>query len=112
MRTDRIDDTGPLTLRHAGRLHHIGIGRAHARTHVLMLVRDLHVTVLNAATGTVTRKLTIDPTRDYQPRNVPTGRPRKKPRNLPTWVQSYSDVLRHHSGADDGNRTRVFSLGS
>jgi transposase InsO family protein len=79
VRTDRVDDTGSLTLRHAGRLHHIGIGRAHARTHVLMLVRDLHVTVLDAATGEVIRELTIDPTRDYQPRNVPTGRPRKKP---------------------------------
>jgi len=43
-----------------------------------MLVRDLDVTVLNAATGEVIRQLTIDPTRDYQPRNVPTGRPRKK----------------------------------
>jgi transposase InsO family protein len=79
VRTDRIDDTGSLTLRHAGRLHHIGVGRAHARTHVLMLVRDLDVTVLDAATGEVIRELTIDPTRDYQPRNVPTGRPRKKP---------------------------------
>jgi transposase InsO family protein len=78
-RTDRVDDTGSLTLRHAGRLHHIGIRRAHARTHVLMLVRDLDVTVLNAATGEVIGELTIDPTRDYQPRNVPTGRPRKKP---------------------------------
>jgi transposase InsO family protein len=78
VRTDRVDDTGSLTLRVSGRLHHIGIGRAHARTHVLMLVRDLDVTVLNAATGEVIRQLTINPTRDYQPRNVPTGRPRKK----------------------------------
>jgi transposase InsO family protein len=79
VRTDRIDDTGSITLRLAGRLHHIGIGRTHARTHVLMLVRDLDVTILNAATGEALRELTIDPTRDYQPRNVPTGRPRKKP---------------------------------
>lgn len=32
VRTDRIDQYGKLTLRHAGRLHHIGIGRTHART--------------------------------------------------------------------------------
>jgi hypothetical protein len=36
-----------------GRLHHIGIGQTHARTHVLLLVQDLHVRVLNAATGEV-----------------------------------------------------------
>jgi hypothetical protein len=27
VRTDRIDADGKLTLRHCGRLHHIGIGR-------------------------------------------------------------------------------------
>jgi transposase InsO family protein len=30
VRTDRIDATGLVTLRHNGRLHHIGIGRSHA----------------------------------------------------------------------------------
>jgi hypothetical protein len=32
IRTDRVDDSGVVTLRHHGRLHHIGIGRTHART--------------------------------------------------------------------------------
>ncbi|MGY2078689.1 integrase core domain-containing protein [Modestobacter sp. SYSU DS0657] len=67
LRTDRVDQTGCVTLRLAGRLHHIGI----ARTHVLLLVQDLHVRVIDAATGELLRELTIDPTRDYQP----TGRP-------------------------------------
>jgi transposase InsO family protein len=31
VRRDRVDATGVVTLRHAGRLHHIGIGRTHAR---------------------------------------------------------------------------------
>jgi transposase InsO family protein len=79
VRRDRIDDTGSLTLRVAGRLHHIGVGRTHARTHVLMLVQDLDVRIINAATGELIRELTIDPTRDYQPRRVPCGRPKKKP---------------------------------
>jgi transposase InsO family protein len=79
VRRDRVDDTGSLTLRLAGRLHHIGVGRTHARTHILMLVQDLEVRVINAATGELIRELTIDPTRDYQPRNVPCGRPKKKP---------------------------------
>ena len=78
VRTDRVDDTGSITLRLAGRLHHIGVGRTHARTHVLMLIADLDVRIINATTGELIRQLTIDPTRDYQPRGVPTGRPKKK----------------------------------
>src|SRR6516165_10257579 len=40
VRTDRLDANGCVTLRHGGRLYHIGIGRAHARTYVLLLVQD------------------------------------------------------------------------
>ena len=43
VRHDKIDDSGVVTLRVAGRLHHIGIGRTHARTHVILLIQDLHV---------------------------------------------------------------------
>jgi hypothetical protein len=79
VRTDRIDQFGKLTLRHAGRLHHLGVGRTHASTRVLVLVQDLDIRIINAATGELLRQLTLDPTRDYQPRGVPTGRPKKKP---------------------------------
>jgi transposase InsO family protein len=78
VRTDRVDDSGTLTLRVGGRLHHISVGRAHARTHVLMLVQDLNVRIINATTAEPLRQLTLDPTRDYQPRGVPSGRPKKK----------------------------------
>ena len=67
-RTDQVDSQGTLTLRHAGKLHHIGIGRPHAGTPVIMLVRDLDIRVINAITGELLRELTLDPTRDYQPR--------------------------------------------
>jgi transposase InsO family protein len=67
VRHDRIDDSGVITLRHNGRLHHIGIGRTHARTHVVLLVEDLDIRIVNAATGELLRELTLDPTRDYQP---------------------------------------------
>ena len=80
VRTDRIDTSGVVTLRHHGRLHHIGIGRTHARTHVLMLISDLHVRVINAATGELLRELTLDPTRDYQPTGRPPGPQPKTPR--------------------------------
>ncbi|MFI7066018.1 integrase core domain-containing protein [Kribbella sp. NPDC050124] len=69
VRTDRVDHTGVVTLRVNGRLHHIGIGR----THVLILVHDLHVRVVDAATGDLLRDLILDPTRDYQPTGRPPG---------------------------------------
>ena len=80
VRTDRIDATGLVTLRHSGRLHHIGIGRAHAGTRVLLLVQDLDIRVINAATGELLRELTLNPDRDYQPTGRPPGRPNEKHR--------------------------------
>src|SRR5207342_1542812 len=81
IRRDRVDTTGVVTLRHAGRLHHIGIGRTHARTPVLLLIQDLHIRVINAATGELLRELTLDPTRDYQPTGAPKGPTRDAPQN-------------------------------
>ena len=80
VRADRIDADGKLTLRHAGRLYHIGIGRTHARTRVLMLVRDLHIRVINAATGEILRELVLDPGCNYQPTGRPPGPPPGRPR--------------------------------
>jgi transposase InsO family protein len=68
VRHDRIDKSGTVTLRVHGQLRHIGIGRTHAGTHVILLTQDLHVRVVNAATGELLRELTIDTDRDYQPR--------------------------------------------
>ena len=79
VRTDRVDQAGSVTLRVNGRLHHIGVGRHHYRTRVLILIQDLHTTVINAATGEVLRDFTLDPTRDYQPTGAPKGPKRKKP---------------------------------
>jgi hypothetical protein len=45
-------------------LRHIGIGRTHKGTHVLLLVQDLDVRIVNAITGELLRELTIDPDRD------------------------------------------------
>jgi transposase InsO family protein len=73
VRRDRIDDSGSVTLRLNGKLHHIGIGRTHARTHVLLLIQDLEVRVVDAATGELLRKLELDPSRDYQPTGAPRG---------------------------------------
>ena len=67
VRRDRIDQFGKLTLRHAGHLHHIGIGRTHAATRVLVLIQDLDIRIINAATGELLRQLTLNPTRTTNP---------------------------------------------
>ena len=50
----------------------------HHRTRVLILVQDLDIKIINAATGEVLRDFTLDPTRDYQPTGAPKGPTRKK----------------------------------
>ena len=79
IRHDKIDTTGAVTLRHASRLHHIGIGTTHAGTRVRILIHDLHITVIAIDTGEILRDLTLDPTRDYQPRGLPPGPPKGSP---------------------------------
>lgn len=74
VRADRVSKTGNLTLRHNGRLHHIGIGRTHAGTYVRLLIQDLDITVIEATTGEILRQLVLDPTRDYQPTGHPQTR--------------------------------------
>jgi transposase InsO family protein len=66
IRTDRVDQTGKVTLRYAGKLRHLGIGRAHRGTRVLLLVHDRNVRVLTTD-GTLITQHHIDPTRTYQP---------------------------------------------
>ena len=81
VRHDRVDNAGNVTLRHDGHLHHIGIGRAHAGTRVVMLIHDLDIRIIHAATGEILRQLTLDPTRHYQPTGKPPGHPPRKPRH-------------------------------
>jgi len=80
VRTDIIGTTGTVTLRTGGKLYHIGIGRTHAGTHVLLLVRDLDIRIINAATGELLRQLTLDPNRNYQPVGRPPGPTKTTPR--------------------------------
>jgi transposase InsO family protein len=73
VRADKVSKNGSVTLRVAGRLRHIGIGRTHAGTDILLLVQDLDVRILNAATGEILRELTIDPAHDYHGTGRPPG---------------------------------------
>lgn len=65
-RTDIVDQHGKVTIRYAGHIRHLGIGRAHTGTPVLMLVHDRNISVSNANTGEVIAEFTIDPNKNYQ----------------------------------------------
>lgn len=65
-RQDKIDRSGVVTLRHNSRLHHIGLGRRHAGTHVLILAKDLNIRIIARTSGELLRALQLDPTQDYQ----------------------------------------------
>jgi len=77
VRHDIIDQAGKVTLRVHGELHSIGVGRLLARTHVILLVQDLDVRVVDAATGELLRELRIDLSKRYHGTGRPPGPPPK-----------------------------------
>jgi transposase InsO family protein len=79
VRHDHVDQAGRVTLRHNGRLHHIGISRTHAGTPIVMLIADLDIRIIHTTTGELLRTLTLNPNTDYQPTGQPPGpKPRKQ----------------------------------
>lgn len=80
IRHDTVDKAGSVTLRYSSRLHHIGIGRTHAGTCIILIVQDLDIRVVNAATGELLRELVLDPSRDYQPTRAPKRTTRRTPK--------------------------------
>jgi transposase InsO family protein len=77
VRRDIVDTDGKITLRHHGRLHHIGVGRTHARTPILMLINGLDIRIIHATTGEIITELKLNPAVDYQSQGV--RKPRPKP---------------------------------
>jgi transposase InsO family protein len=76
VRRDKTDTSGVFTLRYDSQLRHIGLGREHARTRILVLVADRYIRAVDAETGQLLRELTLDPTKDYQPLGRPPGPPK------------------------------------
>ena len=66
VRYDRVDPGGKVSLRYANRMLHLGIGRPHAGTDVIVLIHNTNVTVIDPD-GTVLSEHRIDPERTYQP---------------------------------------------
>ena len=67
VRHDKVDKDGSVTIRYAGKLHHIGMGRALKARRVILLVAGRDIRVLGED-GELLRSLTLDPSRDYQAR--------------------------------------------
>jgi transposase InsO family protein len=65
LRLDKVDVAGTVTLRHRGKLHHIGLGRSYAGWRVALLVDGLNVEIV-ALDGSPLRRLVLDPTVNYQ----------------------------------------------
>jgi hypothetical protein len=97
VRRDRIDDSGVVTLRHAGRLHHIGIGRAHARTHVILLVQDLNIRIVHAAPASSCASSSSTPPRTTSASKGLPAPANKKLLNLSPAGLGVSDLLRDHT---------------
>ncbi len=68
IRHDRVDKTGAVSLRRAGRMHHISLGRSLKQTPVILIIDNLDIRVVNKATGELIRHLTLNPDVGYQPR--------------------------------------------
>lgn len=68
VRHDKVDGVGTVSLRYRGKLHHIGLGRAHKAKRIILLVAGTNIRVLTED-GALLRDLTLDPTRDYQPQD-------------------------------------------
>ena len=65
LRYDTTDSKGAMTLRRAGRLHHLNTGAAHARQRVLAIVDEHEVTVVALDTGEILSTHLIEPDKGY-----------------------------------------------
>jgi len=80
IREDIVDTKGRITLRRAGRLHHIGIGTQHKGKPARALTSGLDITIIDKTTGEILRELRLDPNKNYQPLGRPPGPPKGSPR--------------------------------
>jgi len=65
VRYDTVDSQGKVTLRYDSRLHHIGLGRRHRGTPIVLFVADRDVRIVTED-GELLRQLVLNPLRDYQ----------------------------------------------
>ncbi|WP_209374299.1 hypothetical protein [Brevibacterium renqingii] len=47
-------------------MYSIGVGRTHARTRVVLIIKDRHIIIVDKRTGEILKDFVLDPTRRYQ----------------------------------------------
>lgn len=75
IRHDRIQ-SGNVSLRIDGNMHHIGLGRTLDGTRIILLIHGYDIRVIHATTGEIIRTLTINPQRRYHGTGRPQGGPK------------------------------------
>ena len=65
LRYDRIDTDGHVSIRRAGRMHHLGIGRRHTGKRILAIADETTITVIHLDTGEILSEHHINPARGY-----------------------------------------------
>lgn len=70
VRHDKVDRHGSVTLRYKSKLHHIGMGRKNCGARIVLLVAGRRVRIVATETGELLRDFELDPSRDYQPRDL------------------------------------------
>lgn len=83
VRYDTIDPSGKISLRYGNRMLHLGVGRTHARTDIIILIHHHDATIIGLD-GTVLGDYKIDPKQSYQPKvkTVEPPKPRVQPSTM------------------------------
>lgn len=78
VRHDIVDTNGTITVRWAGKLRHLAIGRAHQRADIVLLIAGRDTLVINRTTSEIIAEHHLDDTRDYQPKKRQEALPEEK----------------------------------
>lgn len=65
LRYDNVDKYGKVSLRRAGKMHHLGVGRGNSQKRVIIIVDHIKVTVVEKSTGEMLSEHEINPSRSY-----------------------------------------------
>ena len=68
VRFDSVDKFGKISIRRGGKMHHLGLGRIHAKTPVIILIDESKATVTHATTGEVLTTHIIQQNQSYWPK--------------------------------------------
>ena len=73
LRYDNVDKYGKVSLRRAGKMHHLGVGRGNRQKRVIIIVDHIKVTVVEKSTGEMLSEHEINPSRSYWANIIPVS---------------------------------------